>query len=97
LVPVNHVEMLRGAEVKLGAWVSYLRNRFRRKKLDPSLVGRLESLNGWTWGPLPPGPKASAERDREIMECRRQGMSLQEIGDMFGLSRQRVHQIVGTK
>lgn len=96
LVPVNHTETLRGVEIKLGSWVSYLRLRYHKDRLPQRWVEKLERLDGWAWGPLQPGPRANLQRDREIKKLRKQGRSLQEIGTMFGLSRQRIHQIVST-
>lgn len=36
-----------------------------------------------------------SERDKRIKKLRNRGLSLVEIGKMFGLSRQRIHQIIG--
>jgi DNA-binding NarL/FixJ family response regulator len=35
-----------------------------------------------------------AIRQKEIVELRRQGLKYREIGQLYGLSRQRVHQII---
>lgn len=93
-VPAAHQETLAGQEVPLGAWVGYTRQRYRRGCLSESRVAILAGLPGWQWGPLAPGPAADPARDREILELRSQGISLQKIADKFNLSRQRVHQIV---
>lgn len=93
-MPAAHIETLNGQEVPLGAWVGYTRQRFRRGCLAESRIAALSNLPGWQWGPLSPGPAADPERDREILELRSQGISLQKIADKFNLSRQRVHQIV---
>lgn len=93
-VPAAHQETLAGQEVPLGAWVGYTRQRYRRGCLSESRVAILTGLPGWQWGPLPPGPAADPARDRQILELRNQGISLQKIADQFNLSRQRVHQIV---
>ena len=39
-------------------------------------------------------PNKKPERNREILKLRAQGMTLEEIGARFGISRQRVHEIV---
>jgi hypothetical protein len=94
-VPASHVETLAdGSPVNLGAWVGYIRQRKRAGLLPQSRVDAIGAVPGWEWGPLRPGPTADAARNTEILTLRSQGVSLQRIGDQFGLSRQRVHQIV---
>lgn len=93
-IPVAHIEDLDGTRVKLGAWVGYIRQRYRRGGLDESRANLLTGLPGWQWGPLPPGPAAKHGRDSEIIELRQTGLSLQQIADRYNISRQRVHQIV---
>ncbi len=41
----------------------------------------------------PPATEPS-ERDRKVLESRRAGMTLAEIGELEGISHQRVHQIL---
>ncbi len=94
LVPVTHTETINGSEIKLGQWVSYLRTRYRNGQLNSDRVATMESFPGWQWGPLRPGPKPDRSRNAEILEMRSAGKSLQEIGSAFGLSRQRIHQIL---
>lgn len=93
-VPVAHIELLEGRPIKLGPWVGYIRQRYRRGGLDESRAEKLAGLPGWEWGPLPPGPATKPDRDKQIMEMREAGLSLQQIADGFRISRQRVHQIV---
>ena len=93
-VPSDHVEILDGAEVFLGTWVSYVRQRHRKNQLKPEFELRLQSIPEWTWGPLRRGPKKKAERNEKILEMRSNGSSITQISDEFNLSRQRVHQIV---
>jgi hypothetical protein len=94
-VPAGHEETLGdGTTINLGSWVGYVRQRQRAGLLSPERTETLSSIPGWTWGPLRPGPTADTKRNAEIMALRAQGVSLQRIGDEFGLSRQRVHQIV---
>lgn len=96
LVPAKHVEVIDGREFGLGSWVSYVRTRYRNDALVPKRVDTMESYPGWQWGPLRPGPKPDSSRDEAIRDMRQRGMSLQEIGNEFELSRQRIHQIVST-
>lgn len=93
-VPIAHVEELDGRRIRLGSWVSYIRHRQRRGGLEESRAKELAGLPGWEWGPLPPGPRAKTGRDEEIRNLRGSGLSLQNIADNYGISRQRVHQIV---
>lgn len=94
LVPASHIEVYGGENVKLGNWVSYLRTRKRKGLLTPTQEKRLEVLTGWEWGPLRPGPHSDTVRDGDIMAMRESGMSLAAIGSEYGLSRQRIHQII---
>lgn len=93
-VPAIHVEVLDGKELRLGNWVNYTRQRHRKGELSPDRVRSLEMFPGWEWGPLRPGPRRKATRDANIRQARLKGQSLSQIADSFGLSRQRVHQIV---
>lgn len=94
-VPAAHKETLEdGTVVNLGAWVGYVRQRYRTGILTVDKAQALSEVPGWEWGPLRPGPAADLERNADILALRSQGFSLQGIGDRFGLSRQRVHQII---
>lgn len=94
-VPRNHVEPTDFGDVKLGAWVSYVRHRQRMGHLTPEQVTELASLPSWAWGPLPAGRTSHPDRDRLIVErFASGGTSLQQIASEFGLTRQRIHQIV---
>ncbi len=93
-VPVKYVTSLNGyGDIYLGTWVSYLRTRYKDGKLDEDQITELESLPGWEWS-LQPGPQRDLDRDRQIAQLREQGKTLQSIATSFGLSRQRVHQIL---
>jgi hypothetical protein len=94
LVPAVHVEIVDGQEVRVGAWVGYIRQRAKNGKLPAAKVDSLNQINGWQWGPLKPGPATNHNRNVEILTLRSQGMTLSQIADSFDLSRQRVHQIV---
>jgi len=96
-VPALHIEILDGQEVRLGAWVGYVRQRRRAGKLSEERVESLSYVIGWKWGPLKPGPRSDGERNSEIVSDRSAGSSLQQIADKHGLSRQRIHQIVTSR
>jgi hypothetical protein len=93
-VPAIHIEIVDGREVHLGAWVGYLRQRRKKNLIDVNRIAELDAIQGWTWGPLRPGPATNHSRNSEILQLRSQGMTLRQIADSFDLSRQRVHQIV---
>ena len=93
-VPATHVERFDGADIRLGNWVNYTRQRFRKGELPPDRCRSLEMFPGWEWGPLRPGPRRKETRDSEIRQARLRGQSLSQIARNFRLSRQRVHQIV---
>lgn len=92
-VPASHVELYEGKNTPIGAWVGYMRQRYRNGILPQSRIEKLESLQGWAWGPLRPGPASNGERDARIIQLRSEGKSLQAIAEQVGVSRQRVHQI----
>lgn len=81
--------------VRLGAWVTYVRQQYRKGFLADTHIRDLESIEGWEWGPFKPGPKGDTERNAGMREHRNAGCTLAQIADMYGLSRQRVHQILG--
>lgn len=93
-VPATHIELLDGQNVPLGAWVGYMRQRQRAGLLPADRREALETISGWEWGPLRPGPSGNTDRDGRIFEMRSANKSLQEIADEVGLSRQRIHQII---
>lgn len=92
--PAVHIEIVDGAEVFVGAWVGYIRQRYKKQALAADRVARLEQVPGWQWGPLKPGPATNQSRNSKILQLREQGQTLRQIADEFDLSRQRVHQIV---
>lgn len=93
-IPASHVEKIQDSDVSLGAWVGYIRQRYRKNILSPSRIASLETVSGWQWGPFQPGPATDSSRNEEIRVMRESGKSLREIADEFDLSRQRVHQII---
>lgn len=93
-VPASYIQVADGGTTNLGSWVAYVRQRYRAGLLSVDRANDLASVPGWEWGPLQPGPSADHLRNAEIITMRSQGVSLQKIGDQFGLTRQRVHQIV---
>lgn len=93
-VPAIHIEKFEENEISLGAWVGYIRQRYRKNQLSPDRIKKMEELAMWQWGPFQPGPATDAERNKMINSMRQAGRSLREIADEFDLSRQRVHQII---
>jgi hypothetical protein len=96
-VPAGWKETFGTVEVPLGSWVCAQRNRYRAGHLPPTRAAKLEQVPGWEWGPLNPGPRRDAERNAAIRARRQEGKSFGAIAKEFGLSRQRVHQIVHTE
>lgn len=94
LVPANHVEIIDNDKINLGAWVGYMRQRKKNNQLNQDRINALSALPEWNWGPLKPGPATKNNRNNEIAQLRRNGLSLAQIADQYQLSRQRVHQIV---
>jgi len=92
-VPASHVELYEGRNTPIGAWVGYMRQRYRNGILSQQRMDKLQSITGWTWGPLRPGPATNTERDEQIILLRSEGKSLATIAEQVGVSRQRVHQI----
>jgi hypothetical protein len=94
-VPATHIEPTSAGAVNLGAWVAYVRQRYRAGLLPAAQAEELtRGFPDWEWGPLRPGPATDEKRNRAIKDMRDNGTSLAKIGEVFGLSRQRVHQIV---
>lgn len=89
-----HIEKIDNFDASLGAWVGYMRQRYKKNQLSEEKVRALNAVSGWQWGPLKPGPATDMERNRKILEMRSAGSSLRQIADAFDLSRQRIHQIV---
>jgi hypothetical protein len=93
-VPIAHTAHTPAGDLDLGRWVAYVRARHRKGALAPERAAPLEALPGWTWEPRRPGPKPLADRNAEIRGLRADGASLDSIAETFGLSKQRVHQLV---
>jgi len=65
--------------------------------LSDHRINLLEEVPTWSWGPIRPGPKSRdfvVKRNAEILSKYNNGSSLSGIAKEFGLSRQRIHQIV---
>lgn len=80
--------------VALGRWVGYQRSTYRRGRLPQARVEALEALEGWHWERRTPGARPNVERNERIRSLRSQGVSLEAIACEFGLSKQRVHQLL---
>ena len=93
-VPAHHEEYVEAKPVQLGTWVGYIRKRYKNNKLAADRINILNSIPGWSWGPLRPGPKPNTSRNAEIRNLSEDGQSLTQIADRYNLSRQRIHQIV---
>jgi Mor family transcriptional regulator len=94
LVPTSYKCLVDGETVSLGSWVTYVRIKYRAGTLQMERMAQMENFPGWTWGPCKPGPMGNPDRDKQMVAMRQAGKSLQSIGDEYGLSRQRVHQIL---
>ena len=94
MVPSNHVEILDGENIALGAWVTYNRQRQRNGTLGQDRIDALTSLPGWQWGKQKPGRRYVKQRDILIFERYASGSTAKSLADEYGLSRQRIHQIV---
>lgn len=97
LVPTTHVEIFGGKNIALGAWVAYNRQRQRAGTLPQGRVDALSSLTGWKWEKQQPGRRYDKNRDEVIISRYENGTSAKDLAKEFGLSRQRVHQIVRNK
>lgn len=93
-MPAAHVEKLEEIDISLGAWVGYIRQRYRKNQLSEDRIQKIQEISHWQWGPFKPGPATDINRNHEIHQMRAAGKSLREIADVFDLSRQRVHQII---
>lgn len=97
-VPLDHIENITGdggsIRVELGREVKTLRSLYREQKVAPDVIAAVESL-GFQWSPR--GPLKDVARNRQIKALRQQGVSLEKIGEQFGITRQRVFQIVNNK
>lgn len=80
--------------VNIGRWVGYVRTKYKQGRLDPYRIATLEAIPGWNWETRRSGPEPKqVERDSEIRNLRRQGITLEAIAFNYGLSKQRVAQL----
>lgn len=96
-VPRTHVELTDTGDVRLGAWVSYVRHRQRKGHLSTSQVQELSTFPNWQYEPLPAGRTGDSARDALIMTKVQNGARVRELSEEFGLTRQRIHQIISSK
>jgi hypothetical protein len=96
-VPRTHVENTETGEVRLGAWVSYVRHRQRKGHLSVVQIQELATLPNWHYEPLPAGRTGDSARDALIQARSKDGARVRELSQEFGLTRQRIHQIISSK
>lgn len=93
-IPLALVVDDEGDEVKIGRWVGYMKTQHKQNRLDAYRIATLEAIPGWNWEGRRSGPEPKqAERDSEIRNLRRQGITLEAIAYNYGLSKQRVAQL----
>jgi hypothetical protein len=97
MTPTTHVELFNGKNIAIGAWVAYNRQRQRAGTLPREREQALSALTGWKWDRQQPGRRYDKSRDALILERYSQGVSAKKLADEYGLSRQRVHQIIKRK
>ncbi len=93
-IPTAHVEVVDGAPVPLGRWAARHRRLYRESRLDPATAAWLAGLPGWSWDRRPTGPRRDSVRIAEMRALRASGLSLSAIGERFGITRQRTHQLL---
>lgn len=93
-VPSFHTVDIDGTTVRLGEWAVYLRQRYRAGRLSPAQVTALEALGDWSWGLQKRGPRIEPDRDNTIRSAFGSGINARTLASTYGLSRQRIHQIV---
>ncbi len=98
-IPAVHVEQYGDKELRLGAWAANLRNRYRNDGLRPEQIQNLELFPGWDWSLQARGRRRwtgarHKTRDQRILDARKTGRSIRQIGEDFGLTSQRIYQIV---
>lgn len=80
--------------INIGRWVGYMRTKYKQQRLDPYRITTLEAIPGWDWGTRRSGPKPKqTQRDNEIRNLRRAGITLEGIAFDYGLSKQRIAQL----
>jgi hypothetical protein len=94
-IPLNHdTRDVNGRRIALGRWASYIKSRYRAGLLTVEQAQAFEIVPSWDWEARTPGAKINVTMHREVHTYRGMRMSLQQIADRVGLSRQRVHQIL---
>jgi hypothetical protein len=93
-VPGPHIEHTPDGDIDLGRWVSYIRTRHRKGLLSPERAAPLEALPGWNWDTRRPGPQPLLDRNNDIKELRAEGTPIHVIAATYGLSKQRVCQLI---
>ena len=96
-MPRTHVENTETGEVRLGAWVSYVRHRQRKGHLSVVQIQELATFPNWHYEALPAGRTGDSARDTAILARSEDGARVRELSQEFGLTRQRIHQIISAK
>ena len=97
-IPMTHYTRdVNGRRVALGRWAGYIKGRYRAGLLSVEQAKAFEIVPHWDWNARGPGSKPNLEMRRDVLTYRSMRMSMQQIADRVGLSRQRVHQILKDK
>ena len=55
-----------GSKESLASWVNTQRTRYKKSKLEPERILRLESLTGWTWSPFDDAWESAFQKVEQI-------------------------------
>ena len=97
-IPLSHnTRGVAGERVAIGRWASYIKSRYRAGLLTVEQAQAFEHIPSWEGEARAPGAKMNVALHNDVHTLRSMRMSLQQIADRVGLSRQRVHQILKGK
>lgn len=89
-VPVSATIQHNGTTLKIGTWAANVRYRAKQGTLNPQNKATLDGL-GFQWEATSRG---NAQRIADMKADREAGLSLDKVGKKYGITRQRVHQIL---